>query len=99
MDQGEAEPGRAMTEFGAATRSQSIQALRRAGRVRRARSALKRQVADAQLAPAEVNLTCPSDITRMPIAQLLASQPGWGEVRTRALLAQVTLREDRSIGR
>ena len=34
----------------------------------------------------------------MPIAQLLASQRGWGEARARAFLAQVAVREDRSIG-
>jgi hypothetical protein len=87
-----------MSEIGVAARSQPIHALQRANRVRQARSVLKRQVADGQLAPSEVILTCPSDIAGMPIAQLLASQPGWGEVRTRALLAQVALREDKSIG-
>ena len=34
----------------------------------------------------------------MPVAQLLASQRGWGEARSRAFLAQVAVREDKSIG-
>jgi hypothetical protein len=87
-----------VSEIGVAASSQSMQALQQANRVRRARSVLKRQVADGQLSPAEVILTCPSDLATMPIAQLLASQPGWGEVRSRALLAHVALREDKPIG-
>ena len=81
-----------------ATRSQPAQALQLANRVRRKRSALKARVADGQLAAAEVILTCPSEIASMPVAQLLASQRGWGEARSRAFLAQVAVREDKSIG-
>ena len=47
---------------------------------------------------AEVILTCPSEIASMPVAQLLASQRGWGEVKSRALLAQAAVREDKSVG-
>lgn len=87
-----------MSKIGATSRSQPIQALQQANRVRRARSVLKRQVADGQLTPAEVILTCPSEVAGMPVAQLLTSQPGWGAVRSRALLARVAVREDKSIG-
>jgi ribosomal protein S13 len=34
----------------------------------------------------------------MPIVQLLASQRGWGKRGSRAFLAQVAVREDKSIG-
>ena len=77
---------------------QPLRALQLANRVRRARSELKGQIADGRLPAAEVILTCPSEIASMPIAQLLASQQGWGEVRSRAFLAQVAVREDKSIG-
>jgi len=87
-----------MSDGGVAANSRSMQALQRANHIRRARSLLKRRVADGQLAPADVILTCPSDVVTMPIAQLLASQPGWGDARARALLAQIDLREDKSIG-
>jgi hypothetical protein len=81
-----------------AARSQPAQALRLANRVRRARSELKDRVADGQLSAAEVILTCPSELASMPIAQLLATQRGWGEDRSRAFLAQVAVREGKSIG-
>jgi hypothetical protein len=81
-----------------AASSQPVQALHLANRVRRARSMLKARVAHGQLAAAEVILTPPSEAASMPIAQLLASQRGWGEARSRACLAQVALPEDKSIG-
>jgi hypothetical protein len=78
--------------------AQSVQALQMANRVRRARSELRSRIADGQLSAADVILTCQSEIASMPIAQLLASQRGWGEARCRAFLAQVAVREDKSIG-
>jgi hypothetical protein len=77
---------------------QPVRALQLANRVRRARSDLKARIADGELSAADVILTCPSEIARMPIAQLLASQRGWGEVRSRAFLTHVAVREDKSIG-
>lgn len=77
---------------------QPAQALQLANRVRRARSLLKARVAKGQLAAAEVILTPPSEAASMPVAQLLASQRGWGEARSRAFLAQVAVPEDKSIG-
>jgi anti-anti-sigma factor len=59
---------------------------------------LKTRVANGQLAAAEVILSCPSVAAGMPIAQLLASQRGWGEARSRAFLAEVGVREDKSLG-
>ena len=90
--------GESMSANRRATRSQPAQALQLANRVRRARSLLKARVADGHLAAAEVILTCPSEAAGMPVAQLLASQRGWGEARSRALLARVAVREDKSIG-
>jgi hypothetical protein len=78
--------------------SQSARALHVANRVRRERSALKIRISKGELSAAEVILACPSEIARMPIAQLLVSQRGWGEVRSRAFLTQVAVREDKSIG-
>jgi len=81
-----------------AVSSQPAQALRLANRVRRARSVLKARVAGGDLAAAEVILTCPAEVASMAVAQLLASQRGWGEARSRAFLVQVAVREDKSIG-
>ena len=77
---------------------QPLRALQQANRVRHARAELRTRIAEGRLSAAEVILTCPSEITSMPIGQLLASQRGWGEVRSRALLAQVAVREDKTIG-
>lgn len=77
---------------------QRIRALERANQVRRARAALKQRVARGQLAAAEVILICPSEAARMPISELLESQRGWGDVRCRALLNRMSMREDKPIG-
>jgi hypothetical protein len=77
---------------------QPAQALRLANQVRRARADLKARIANGQLSAAEVILTCPREVAGMPIAQLLASQRGWGEIRSRRFLARAAVREDKSIG-
>jgi hypothetical protein len=87
-----------VTETRSAESSQPVQALQLANRVRRARSMLKARVADGHLAAAEVILTAPSEAASMPVIQLLASQRGWGEARSRAFLAQVAVRGDKSVG-
>ena len=81
-----------------AAHSQRARALQLANRVRRVRSELRTRIADGQLSAAELILTCPPEIANMPIEQLLTSQHGWGQVRSRALLARVAVREDKSIG-
>lgn len=78
--------------------SQPARALHLANRVRHVRAQLKTRIAEGQLSATEVILTCPSEVTSMPIGQLLASQRGWGEVRCRAFLAQLAVRENKSIG-
>jgi hypothetical protein len=77
---------------------QPATALQHANRVRRIRSELKTRIAHGQLSAAEVILICPPEIARMPLAQLLTSQRGWGDGRSLAFLAEVGLREDKSIG-
>jgi hypothetical protein len=77
---------------------QPLRALQLANQVRRARSQLKARIADGELPAAEVILTCPPEMASMPIVQLLESQRGWGEVRSRAFLAQVAVAEDKSLG-
>jgi hypothetical protein len=92
-------PERPMSEMTPPTAlSQPARALQLANRVRRERSKLKTRIADGELSVAELILTCPPEIASMPIAQLLASQRGWGEVKSRTLLAQAAVREDKSVG-
>jgi hypothetical protein len=79
-------------------RPQAVAALQRANRVRRVRSELKARIARGQLSAAEVVLTCPPELTSMAIAKLLVSQPGWGDARVRAFLAEVGVRADKSVG-
>ena len=87
-----------MSAIRSAESSQPVKALQLANRVRRARSILKARVANGQLAAAEVILTPPSEAASMPVLQLLASQRGWGEARSRAFLSQVAVPEHKSIG-
>lgn len=77
---------------------QRARALERANQVRGARAALKRQVARGQRAASEVILICPAEAARMPISELLRSQRGWGNVRCRAFLNRLALREDKPVG-
>jgi len=77
---------------------QPVRALELANRVRHARAELKTRIGDGQLSAAQAILTCPPEIASMPVGQLLASQRGWGDVRSRAVLARATVREDESIG-
>jgi hypothetical protein len=78
--------------------SQRVRALELANRIRGARAELKTRVANGQLGAAEVILTCPLEVARMPVAQLLTSQHGWGDARCRALLARAAVRENKPIG-
>jgi hypothetical protein len=78
--------------------AQPIRALHQANRVRRERSQMKARIAEGKLAAAEVILTCPSEVARMPVAQLLVGQRGWGGARCRSILAQAAVREDKTIG-
>ena len=77
---------------------QPVRALQLANRVRHARAELKARVANGQLAVADVILTCPFEVAGMPVGHLLATQRGWGKVRSRQFLARVAVREHKSIG-
>jgi hypothetical protein len=77
---------------------QPARALRTANHVRRARAMLKTQIADGQTTAAEIILTCPAEVARMPIAQLLATQRGWGDARCRTFLAEISIAENKPIG-
>lgn len=78
--------------------TQRLRALARANEVRRGRAALKRRVAGGQLAAADVVLAGPEEVRTMSIGELLRSQPRWGRARCAALLRQVPLSEDKTIG-
>jgi hypothetical protein len=77
--------------------SQRVRALERANRVRFTRSRVKAQIAAGELTPAEVILSARWEIGRMPLAELLGSQPQWGAVRCRAFLARLHIVETKTI--
>jgi hypothetical protein len=78
--------------------AQRVRALQRANRVRMTRSRVKAQIAAGELTPAEVILSARWEIERMPIAEVLGSQPQWGAVRCRGFLAALRLAETKTIG-
>ena len=77
---------------------QRVDALARANRVRQARAALKRRIADGHVSAAEVILFHPWEVESMPVAAVLVSQRHWGDLRCRRLLAAVGLRGSKPIG-
>jgi hypothetical protein len=87
-----------MTSYGSAVRTQPMDALERANRVRAYRADLKRRVATGQVAAAEVVLACPREAAGMTIAELLLAQRSWGGVRCRRFLRPLSLREDKTVG-
>jgi hypothetical protein len=78
--------------------SQRLQALERANRVRAARSRIKAQIAAGELTAGQVILSARWEVERMPISEVLGSQPQWGAVRSRGFLAGVHLLETKTIG-
>jgi hypothetical protein len=66
--------------------------------VRITRSRVKSQIAAGELTAAEVILTARWEIERMPIAEVLGSQPQWGAVRSRGFLAGLHIVETKTIG-
>ena len=75
-----------------------LRALEQANHVRHVRSVLKAHVADGQITAAEVILACPAEANGMPIAQLVATQRGWGHARSAAFLAEVSISDKKPIG-
>ena len=77
---------------------QHLRALARANQVRLARAQLKRGVAFGKVDVAEVILYCPWEVQSMPVADLLISQPRWGQTRCRKVLAQIPMPETKTVG-
>jgi RecB family exonuclease len=75
-----------------------MRALEQANRVRLARAELKRQVAEGEVAAAEVVLTCPWEAESMEIGDLLMSQHRWGRTRCHRFLATMRMSETKTIG-
>jgi hypothetical protein len=83
---------------GLAVAPQCLTALDRANDVRLARAQLKRRIRAGGLAVAEVLLTSPWQTRTMSVGELLTSQRGWGQVRTRRLLLSLAVPENKQIG-
>jgi hypothetical protein len=77
---------------------QHMTALKIANEVRVARAELKRRVRTNDLTAAEVVLTNPAEAQGMTVAQILASQRGWGSVRVRQFLRTFSMSEARTVG-
>jgi hypothetical protein len=78
--------------------AQHMQALQHANKVRLARAALKRKVAEGALPVSDVVLTCPWEAASMTIAELLLSQRRWGATRCSKFLAQIGVPETKTVG-
>jgi hypothetical protein len=92
-------PGRVMGDTATSDAApQHLKALEQANRVRLARAELKRQVAAAETAAAEVVLECPWEAASMELSDLLMSQRRWGRARCRRLLLSLGLPENKHIG-
>lgn len=77
---------------------QHMRALARANEVRLARAELKRQVGAGRTTAAEVVSTCPWEARSMPLIELLSAQRRWGRARSRKLIVQTGLTENKHIG-
>jgi hypothetical protein len=77
---------------------QHLRALEQANRVRLARAALKRQVANQATTVANVVLDCPMEAESMELSDLLMSQRRWGRARCRRVLVSLGLPENKQIG-
>ncbi len=81
------------------SRPQRLSALEQANRVRLARAAIKRQIADGTLPVTRVLRDVPAEAQGMTLGELLIAQRGWGQTRCRRLLAAVDLGEHKPVGR
>jgi len=77
---------------------QHMQALARANEVRLARAELKRQVAAGNVSAIDVVLTAPWEAESMSLIELLSSQRRWGRARSRKLILQTGMSENKRIG-
>jgi hypothetical protein len=77
---------------------QHMRALARANEVRLARAELKRKIAHAEIAVADVVLDSPWEAESMTISDLLTSQRRWGTTRCRKLLQCIPMSENKTVG-
>lgn len=77
---------------------QHMRALAQANRIRLARAALKRSVAQGDLSAASVVRDQPPETESMTLAELLTSQRRWGRTRSRKFLGSLALGENKSLG-
>ncbi len=92
-------PATATLDRPTTSRPQRLSALARANRVRLARAALKRQVADGSLPVVWVLRDVPAEAQGMTLGELLIAQHRWGQARCRRLLAALALGEHKPVGR
>ena len=77
---------------------QRVRALERANDVRCGRAALKRSIAEGRTDVSEVLLAPPSIVAKMALGELLMSQKGWGNVRSKRFLRSAGLTEMKTLG-
>jgi hypothetical protein len=77
---------------------QRLLALDRANHVRLTRSALKRRLRAGEVAAADAIMRSSRDTDTMTVADLLASQRGWGPTRSAKMLHSVSLSEKKTLG-
>jgi hypothetical protein len=80
------------------SRPQKLLALDRANRVRSVRAEVKRRIAGGEITAAEVILSARWELQRMPVAEVLVSQPFWGATKCRRFLIRLTMPEAKTIG-
>ena len=81
-----------------APRPQQLLALDRANRVRSVRAEVKQRIAGGEISAAEVVLNARWELARMPLAEVLVSQPRWGSTRSRRFLISLTIPEAKTMG-
>ena len=77
---------------------QYMEALRRANEVRLARTQTRQKVAEGELSVGEVILSCPRELRNMTLFELLTAQRRWGAKRSRDLLGELGLPENKLLG-
>lgn len=76
---------------------QHLRALERANEVRLARASLKRAIANGNTTAEAVVLECPWYAETMRLSELLMCQRRWGRTRTRKLLSDLGLAENKTV--
>jgi hypothetical protein len=79
-------------------RTQRLQALDRANRVRTVRAQLKREIASGEVTAAEVILAQRWELDGMSLSELLVCQRRWGDLRSLRFLAVLGMSSTKTIG-